>query len=176
MTFKVEKSSSLGQQITAMMTRVHKANQQLHAVARQLSDLENPGIIIQPGYLCGVLAGIEFSRRPEGKDWVHLHSAPANYFAPSAKEFARKTSEITKAWTSVKDRIKDDDFNSLFNLESGNAGTLTWFRRAGLDTHETCYLVDIDARWAATVESFPPDMVEILESEAFKLKKEVEHV
>lgn len=172
MYFRIDKKSPLGQQIADLMYRVHRANKQAFQIAKSLSDMEGPGVIIRHGYMCGLIQGIQFKSRP-GPEFVAVQAkgVMGHYYHPSARECARKHSEITKLWYSIEDRIKDDDFNALFNLQSGSAGTLTWYSRPGMVTYPGCYILSVPGPWADTVEQFPADMQEILESEARRLEK-----
>jgi len=173
MYFRIDKQSNLGQQITALMQRIHLANKQMFEVAAKLSDCEKPLIIIRRDYMCGVFDSIEFKSKP-GKEWASVsnRNLTGHYYHPSTRECSRATSEIVKAWNSVQDKIKVDDFNALFGLKSGNAGTFTWYVRPQMNTYPGCYILSVPGPWADTVEKFPTDMQEILESEARLLEKE----
>lgn len=172
MYFKIEKDSSLGQKIAALMARVAAGNEQMKKIANELTGTDNARFYVVPYYLTGVFYAIEFIN-PPGKEYaiVKMKNVHGHFYRPSSLEFKRKTSEISKAWNSIHDKVKEDDLNALFGLQSGNAGTFTWFRRPGLYTFSTCYIVNIDARWWKTAKNPPADMEEILESEYLRMEE-----
>lgn len=172
MTFKVFKSSPLGQQITALFHRVQEANAACHAFARRWSDLPQPNIIIRHGYLAGALQAIQFSQPPtDKKAWVKLNHREVNYkhyYSPSALEMKRSTSEIRKEIAEFTP-IECNELNSLFGLKSGSAGGFTWYVQPGITECPDLYLVNIADAWALTRSFQSPDLIEILASEAITL-------
>lgn len=172
MTFKVLKSSPLGQQITALFHRIQESNAACHAFARRWSDLAKPNIIIRHGYLAGALSAIEFSQPPaDKKAWSKFNHKEVNhrhYYFPSALEMKRSTSEIRKEVVSFTP-IGCDELNSLFGLKSGSAGGLTWYVQPGITDCPDLYLVNIADEWALTRSVVSPDLIEILASEAITL-------
>lgn len=171
MYFKVDKKSELGLNIGRMLHRISEAESKMIAVAKDLSDMDDPAIMKRRFAFGGGLFAIQFST-PPGKQWVENSSHTGlRFFHPSQRR-GKAMDALRAKFKSGDDKITDHEFCAMFGLVPGTVGDgHRWHSMPTYFSTDSHYYLDIKDEWAATMNPRSQDLQEVLTSEYLEHKK-----
>ncbi len=175
MFFKLNKTSTLGAALDAIMEKRSIQNDAIGKLAQEITGEQDAKFAIPRGYLSGKILAIQFKNDP-GKDWVEMkkhNDFPNRYFYP------RSTSK--KLWkqflsANSEDPLKDTAIAELFHfptnyvdVDEENNHVYT-YRSPSIRDIDDVFLIKIPIRWFAKLKQPQPDLIEITESEYIKIE------